>query len=184
MSENDFQIIRNPGAIIEFDVNDRDGSGFSATIKAGEAVGRYGASGSAVTNANYVLPIFNNAPEISSDIFVGIATEVSNETATVDGKCLVALALPGLTVIRGKANTSTNVNTAAKLLGIMMDFVAFDKAGQNLTAGATTIDEDETDDSNVHGLCIVGGDIDKFTLDVIIHAAASIVSPLTGQTMD
>ncbi|GAG35441.1 unnamed protein product, partial [marine sediment metagenome] len=102
MSENDVQIIRGAGARIEFDTQDWTTSYTSAVINAGEPVMRDEAA------SNFVVIIANNAPEISSDMFVGVAAEVSSETNTVDGKCLVDLAIPGLTVMRGNATTSTN----------------------------------------------------------------------------
>lgn len=177
MSENDFQIVKNPGVRIEFDVDDRTTSGFSATIKGGEAVGKYAASYASVASTNFVLPLPNNAPELGSDVWVGIAAEESDETSSADGKVLVDLVVPSFTVIRGKATTSTNVDTASALVGLMMDAVCVDRSGAQTTQAATTIDENEGDDPNVHGLIIVGGDIDKYTLDVIPNAMCTISAP-------
>lgn len=184
MSENDIKIIRNPGARFEFDTEDRTTSTYSATIKPGEPVGKYAAAYASVASANIVLPLPTGAPRINSDIFAGVAVKESTETSSADGYCLVEMCIPSSTVLRGNANTSTNMDVASELRGLMMDSVMFDRSSVALTAGTFTIDENESDDPNVYGLCIVGGDIEKFTLDVIVHVNACLGSSLVGQTMD
>lgn len=87
--------------------------------------------------------------------------------------------IPYMTVIRGKATTSTNVNTAAKILAYEGDWVTFDN-----TSDVFTIDEDEGTDANVHGLQIIGGDHIAYTLDVTVHANVCAAAPIKGQTRD
>jgi len=110
---------------------------------------------------------------------LGIATKESNETSTVDGHVLYYSIIPGYTVLRGKATTPGNMNTAVELLDILGDHVCFDLAN-----GIFTIDEDEGDDPNVHGLKIVAGDSVKGTLDVLVQANVTEAATLVGQTMD
>jgi len=85
--------------------------------------------------------------------------------------------LPVRTLIRGKATTSANMDTASELDGLKLDWVCFDDTASSGTNGIFTIDEDETDDPNVHGLCIMDGDIDAYTLDVIVHGLACQAAP-------
>jgi len=183
MSENDFKIIKNPGLQFVADVSDRTTSTYSATIKAGEPVGRYAAAVASATS-NFVLPIPNGAPEVGSDLFVGVAVSESTETSTLDGKVDVVMCVPAFTVLRAKVTTSANIDTASELLGLMFDWVTGDKATAAITTGAHTIDEDAGDDPNKSGFCIIGGDTDKYTADVIVHGAVSIAAPLVGQTID
>jgi len=77
---------------------------------------------------------------------------------------LVELVGPG-TVLRGKANTAANIDTDAKLLPLLFDYVNFDRSAATV-AGALTIDENESDTPATLALCIFNGDIVKGTLDV------------------
>jgi hypothetical protein len=114
-------------------------------------------------STNFVLLCATGDPEVGTDAFVGIADRESDETSTVDGTVDVAVAIPFVTRMRGKATTPANMNTDDELEGILNDAVTFD-----LTAGVFTIDEDEGDDPNVHGLVLVDGDIRKGTLDFYV----------------
>ena len=114
----------------------------------------------AADGSPYVIHLATGDPEIGTDIFVGIAASQSTETATADGSVEVYKLQEGM-VLRGKATTAGNVDTAAKINALRGDCVTFD-----LTSTTYTIDEDEGNDNNVHGLIIMGGDPDKGTLDV------------------
>ncbi len=175
MVENDIKVVKNPGATLVFQVDDRTTSSVTTTIKAGEPV---------KVSGNYVIPVATGDPEIATDEFVGIARKESTETASADGEVEVITLLPYQTVLRGKPTTSANVDTASELAGVINDWVTFDVTSSSGTNGIFTIDEDEGSDPNVHGLCIIDGDIEKGTLDVIVHANATHAAPLTGQTMD
>jgi hypothetical protein len=125
------------------------------------------ASGDAVkaaqgTGTNYVDLVLDGDPEEATDMFLGITRSGSTNTAAADGVVDVEIVGPG-TIIEGKANTAANVNTDAKLLGLLFDFVCFDRSAAT-AAGTITIDEDEGTDTDVHGLTILDGDIVKGTL--------------------
>ena len=169
---DDIYIIRGGGSSFEVDVDDRTTSGETVTIKRGEPVKR--------DNANFVAPVATGDPEIAADILVGIAGSESTETSSTEGIVEVTQILPS-TVLRGRANDAAAINTDAKLLGIKFDYIAFDVAG---SPGAITIDENENDDPNVHGLCVIGGDIVAGTLDVLVHVNVTLSGSLIGQTMD
>lgn len=172
MSARDLKVIRNAGETFPFNVDDRDTSGASAVFEPGEPV-KIGGAGN-----NFIILLATGDPEIAVDIFVGVGRRQSNELAASDGVMDVITLLPN-TMIRAFATTPGNMNTAAELLGIRNDYVTFD-----LTGAVFTIDENEGDDPNVHGLKIKGGDIVRGTLDVIPHINVTESGPLIGQTMD
>ncbi len=165
MSKADIEIVKGNAPVREFRVEDRNSapSSPSATIKAGEPVKVGG------TENNYVILCANGDPEIGTDRFVGIAQSESTETASAAGTVNVYVAQPGETIFRAKANTSTNIDTDAELRAILNDSVTFDYDGTDFT-----VDEDEGDDPDVHGLVVVDGDIDKGTLDFTVKPGATL----------
>lgn len=167
MNDNDVKVIKGPGPVMEFVV----ASGAAASIGPGEPVKK---------STNAVVLLATGDPEVGTDEFVGIAANTSTDTASADGVVLVTQMIPTLTTMRCDPTTTTNANTAAKVAGLIGDFVCFD-----LTSTVFTVDEDETDDPNVHGLRIIGGDHNSPQyLDFIAHILATSYAPLVGQTMD
>lgn len=132
-------------------------------IEAGDVVKRGG------TGGNYAVHIQDGDPEAGTDIFLGVVKSGSTNTAAVDGVMNVELVGPG-SRLAGAMTTPANAATAANLLAILGDFVAFDRSADTV-AGVVTIDENEGDDPNVHGLWILDGDIVKGTLDVMVAAS-------------
>lgn len=114
------------------------------------------------TGTNYVDLVLDGDPEQGTDMFLGITKSAATNTASADGVVDVEIVGPG-TVIEGRANSATNINTDAKLLGVLFDFVCFDRSAAT-AAGVITIDEDEGTDADVHGLTILNGDIVRGTL--------------------
>lgn len=169
MGVKDIEVIKNGYGVQEFVTEDWATSSETATIKAGNPVKK---------NTNSVIPLATGEMRIGSGIFVGIADDESTETQTVNGIVTVEMVGPG-TILRGKATTAANMDTASELLGIKMDYVNFD-----LTSTTFSIDEDEGDNPNNNGLCIIDGDIDKGTLDVVVHLNITLFGAMTGQTMD
>lgn len=169
---DDIAIIRGGGSNFQARVDDRDTSSLTRAIQRGEAVKRGGAGN------NFAIPVLTGDPEIATDILLGVATSESTESASADGTVEVAQILPS-TVLRGSASTAANVDTDAELRDITFDYVAFD-----VSSLAQSIDEDEGDDPNVHGLCIIDGDIVAGTLDVLVHVNVTLSGSLVGQTMD
>ena len=162
MAKADVQIVDVGGGNVTPGRNFRVEAAATA-ILAGEPV-KIGGTGN-----NYVIPLATGDPEIAVDRMIGIAQGPSNETATADGVVQVYMIHPNVTVMRAKATTPANIDTDAELLAILNDTVTFD-----LTGSTYTIDEDEGDDPNVHGLAIVDGNIATGTLDVILKNGASI----------
>lgn len=149
------------GNVLTFPVDDRTTSSQTETIKAGNPVTQ--------DNASYVEIVVNGGPVNSTGLMVGIAHNESTETSTVEGEVDVEIVVPFVTIMRARATTATNIDTAAELLTVKFDAVAFDN-----TSNVITIDEDEGDDPNEHGLVIVGGDINKGTLDFYLKPLASV----------
>lgn len=145
----------------------------AATIKPGDVVKRGG------TGGNFATVVLNGDPEITCDILLGVTYTEGSETSTANGVIDVELIGHG-TVLEGKAATTANINTDAKLLLLLNDYVAFDRSVEGLT-GTLTIDEDEGDDPNVHGLNIVGGDIVAGTLRVIVHTNVTLYGSRVGE---
>jgi hypothetical protein len=102
-------------------------------------------------SGNYVT-LLATAEPTTTDTWLGVAANDSNHTASLDGTVDVVLATPGV-VFQCMATTPANVDTDAKLLGILFDRVAFD-----LNTGVFTVDEDQGD-SATNGLRIIGADI-------------------------
>lgn len=175
MAKADIDVIKHAGPVRKYRAEDQDtASNRSATLKVGEPVKVAG------TGTNFVDIIATGDPEVGTDQMVGVVVKESDDTASADGHVLVATLIPARTVLRGDATTSTNVDTASELNGLLGDWVTFDVDGSN----NVTIDEDEGTDPNAHGLKIVDGDYNNGTLDVIVHGGASEATPLVGQTID
>src|SRR3990167_10415978 len=167
---DDISIVRGSGSNFQGRVEDRDTSSATATLKRGEIAKR--------NNTNFALLIANGDPEISTDILLGVVASESTETASADGNVELVAILPG-TVLRGRATTAATMNTVALLQGIRYEYVASDVA-----SGAITIDEDEGDDANSQGFCILDGYIVAGTLEVAVHVNVTLFGSLVGQTMD
>lgn len=137
-------------------------SGAVASITQGEPV-KIGGTGS-----NYVVLLATGDPEIGTDRMVGIAANDSTDTVAADGVVDVIMPIPNATVMRCAATTVGNIDTDAELLAILNDSVTFDLTGSDFT-----IDENEGDDPNVHGLMILDGDIIDGTLEFVIKSGAA-----------
>lgn len=157
MAKADISIVESAGATVREYKQEAN-----TTILAGEPV-KIGGTGN-----NYVTRLATGDPEVGTDRMVGISVSEGTATASADGVVRVLEVIPGKTVMRIKATTAANVDTAAELLAILNDSVTFD-----LTGSTFTIDEDEGDDPDVHGLVIVGGDYENGTLDFVLKTGAS-----------
>lgn len=146
----------------QFVREDRTTSSATATAKAGEPLKK------SADAANDVILLATGDPEIGTDEFVGIAADESTETSTVDGVVNVYIPTPGITVMRAKATTPGNVNTAAERLGVLFDCVTID-----LTGSIFTIDEDEGNDNNVHGFVILDVNITNGDVDFAVKSQAT-----------
>lgn len=170
MRRGDIRIFSGSYGVREFDAEDRDTSGQRAMLSGEPVKGRLG------TGSNFVRPIENGEPIVSdNDLFVGIVKRDSTETASVDGKVEIDLVGPG-SVIEGDATTAASIDTAAELIGLMFDHVAFDVSA----ASVYTIDEDENGGATTLCLQIVGGDIIR-TRVLALTVRNTLVAGISGQ---
>lgn len=135
---------------------------------AGEPLNSILTLSSGAANVNTVVVLTDTKPRVGTDSFQGIAArdaDVNSAGTVIAHKTYVAVPIPSVTRIRGRAKTVANVDTDAELLAVMFDAVDFD-----LTTGVYTIDE--TAASNASGLWIIDGNIAKQTLDVTVDARA------------
>ena len=115
------------------------------------------------TGTNYATLVLDGTPARGTNVLIGFSESTSSATASVDGIINVQLAGPG-TIIQGKAKVSTNMNTDAKLLGILNDTVIFARSAATV-AGILTINETGTaGKSSTNPLVIISGDVSKGTL--------------------
>lgn len=176
MAINNIKVVKNPGPTEVYKVDDRTTSSQTTNLLPGEPV---------KLATNFVIALATGDPEIGTDEFVGIVRKQSTETSSVDGTVEVVTMTPA-TRLRGQATTTTNIDTEAELLGIIGDFICMDVtgAGTNGPTGVFTFDENEGTDPNVHGFKVIAGNTVKGSLDCSVHVAATMMGPLTGQTMD
>ena len=171
MGQHDFKVVKYPGPARTFIAEDRTTSSVTAQMEVGEPVKGAGAT------TNYVIPLATGDPEVGTDEFVGVVCRKSDEASAVDGDCEVITCIPARTVLRAKATTSGNMDTQSELNGLLLDWICADVTAVSGTNGTFTLDENEGSDPNVHGFQVVDGDIVAYTLDVIVHAMASIAGP-------
>lgn len=153
MAANDIRIFKHGYSVMRC----RTEANVKLGIAPGDAV-----RGGVGTGTNYVDLMLDGDPEQGTDMFAGVTRSAATNTAAADGVVDVELIGPG-TIIEGKANTASNMDTDTKLLGLLFDFVCFDRSAAT-AAGVLTIDENEGTDQDVHGLTILNGDIVRGTL--------------------
>lgn len=135
---------------------------------AGEPANSLATYSSGAANVNTVVVLTDAKPVIGTDNFAGIFAQdmAVDATATVTAqKILVDVPIPYFTLIRGRAKSSTAVDTDSELLAILWDFVLFD-----LTSSVYTIDQAAA--ANTSGLRIENGNIATQTLDVSVDGRA------------
>lgn len=147
MAANDIRVLKHGMTVQRF----RTEANAEVGLREGDAVKRGG------TGGNYAVLCANGDPEQATDIFLGVTKGGSTNTASAAGVVDVELCVTG-TVLEIKANTPSNIATDANLLGVLNDYVAFDRSADTV-AGTLTLDENEGDDPDVHGFMILDGRI-------------------------
>lgn len=133
---------------------------------AGEPINSLATLSSGAASVNTAVVLTTTKPLIGTDDFQGLAAKdalVDSAATVIAHTTFVAVPIPYVTRIRGRAKTAANVATDAQLLGILGDAVTID-----LTAAVYTINDTAT--TNAAALTIVDGNIVKGTLDVTIDA--------------
>lgn len=146
MATNNVRILKGGATVQRF----RTEANVTVSPLPGDAI-----KGAIGTGTNYVGLCLNGDPEQETDVFIGVSKNGGTaNTASANGTIDVELVTPGRSILEIKANTAGNVDTDAKILGVLFDQVAFDRSADT-AAGTLTIDEDEGTDTDVHGLCIL-----------------------------
>ncbi len=169
----DIDVVKCPGSVRTYKVDDRTSSSAVSTFEPGEPVKR---------STYYATFMDSDDPSIGTDEMIGVVSKESTETSTVDGEVEVITLIPGQTVLRAKAATAANIDTAAELLTYLNSNVL----GEWSSGYGTYyyINEDSGNDPNLKGYRIVDGDYEKTTLDVIVHINCTEAGTLVGQTID
>lgn len=130
------------------------------------------------TGTNYAAVMVDGGPTRGTDVFIGVTHNASTNTAAADGVVDIETVGPG-TMLEAKATSAANINTDAKLLGMLNDVTNFDRSAAT-AAGVLTIDETNTTakKSSTLSLVIIDGDIVKGLLRVVVSA-----SILTGSNI-
>ena len=160
---------------IKMRVEDRTTSTHDFTIKPGEVVEK-GASGAVAASGNFAVLALGASPVDGTNLLIGICKEESDETTALDGHGVFYLMEYGVR-LRGKATTPGNIDTQAKFDALVLDNVTFDGIADKGASPVTTpytINENEGDDPNVHGLQIINGDIEGGTLEVRVVAGTCL----------
>ncbi len=122
------------------------------------------------TGTNYAVLVTDGTPARGTNVFIGISESAATNTASLDGVINIQLVGAG-TILQGRATTATNINTDAKLLGLLNDVTDFDRSAST-AVGLLTIDEASTTagKSSTLPLTIISGDIIKGTLRVAVQS--------------
>lgn len=131
-------------------------------------------SSGAATGNTYVLAAADT-PVIGTYRLGGIAMKrcIPLDTGTVTAhKTQVARPVPQAGRIRGKAETSGNVDTAAELLAIIGDYTLIDYNSTGGTDGGELYTIKDTASADTSGLEIFDGNTSHGTLDVLVDNRA------------
>lgn len=174
MAKGDLRVVGGSAVtpVYKFASEDRTTSTTLATAKPGEPVEANG------TGNNFALIILSGEPvQAQSNRFIGLAHNESTETSSADGYVDVEVCIPMLTILEGNATTAANIDTQAKFDALQNDAITLDgiaTIGLSTETTPYTIDENEGDDPNDHGLVIVGGDFLSGKLHVIVKPMVTL----------
>ena len=141
----------------------------------GEPLHNLGALTSGATSVNTFVLAAADTPVIGTHLFGGVSLQESNPFGTgtiVAHTSIVARPIGDNGVLRGKAETATNVDTTTELVGILLDVTLIDYSATGAVDGGELYTIKDTASADTSGLQIVNGDIFKGTLDVIVDPRA------------
>lgn len=145
-------------------------------IKVGEPLHTVGSTSSGgEASVNTAVLAAADTPVIGTHLFRGIADADSLNSAagtTLTQYLNCAQPVPYVGRIRGKALTTSEIDTASELAGVIGDFTLIDYNATGASDGGElyTIISNATADTS--GLEIVGGNVATLTLDVVVAAQA------------
>lgn len=144
-------------------------------IVAGEPTHKVGTYTSGADSANTIVLMEADGPTIGTERFTGIALKDSENVAagTTKTQYLTTVCpVPYLGRIRGKAETSTQVDTAAELAGVIGDVSEIDWNATGAADGGQLYTLKADLGADTGGLEIVGGNTALAELEVVVDARA------------
>lgn len=144
-------------------------------IRVGEPTHNLGTLSSGASSVNTCVLAAADTPVIGTHRFTGIANETAELVAagTVKEQLLnMALPVPSVGRIRGKAEVAANVDTLTELALLWGDVVLIDYAATGASDGGPLYTIKDTASADTSGLEIVGGNVALQTLDVTVVSAA------------
>ncbi len=148
----------------------------SATrFEAGEPMHSVATQTSGAASANVYVLAAADTPVIGTHRLGGVALKGALPFASgtlVAQEVPLARPVPQLGVIRGRAETAANIDTAAELLAIIQDYSLIDYNATGGTDGGELYTIKDAASADTSGLEIVDGDTAKGTLDVIVDNRA------------
>ena len=168
---NDLMVITNAQASVPVRI-----AASATRFEAGEPLHSVATQSSGAASANVYVLAAADTPVIGTHRLGGIAqenAEPKNSTSTVTAHIAhVARPFPHLGRIIGKAETSGNIDTDAELIAITQDYTLIDYSATGASDGGELYTIQDTAAADVNGLEIVGGNITKGLLEVIVDSRA------------
>lgn len=141
----------------------------------GEPLHSVATSSSGVASVNTWVVAAADTPVIGTHRLGGIILKdalVNGAGTVVAHSTVVALPIPYVTRIRGRAETAASIDTDAELLAILGDYTLIDYASTGSPSSGPLYTIKEAAAADTSGLEIVDGNIAKQTLDVTVDARA------------
>jgi hypothetical protein len=147
----------------------------STRIEYGEPVYSTATLTNGVASSNEWVLAAADFPVLGTHTFGGVALKgtLPFKTGTVVAQYLnCACPIPEAGIIRGKAETVANADTAAELLGLIGDVTLVDYNSTGGSDGGELYTIKETASADTSGFQIVDGNTTRGTLDVEVYATA------------
>jgi hypothetical protein len=139
-------------------------------FEAGEPLYSLATMSSGAASSNTWVLAAGDFPVLGTSTFGGVAiegAEPKNSTgALVAQTATCACPVPHSGLLRGKAETAGNIDTAAELLAILNDATLVDYSATGASDGGELYTIKDTASADTSGLAIIDGNITKGTLDV------------------
>lgn len=142
---------------------------------AGEPIHSVATQSSGAATANTCVVAAADTPVVGTHRLKGVAiknAEVNAAGTVIAHTAYVAMPIPYITRIRGKAETASGVDTAAELLAIIGDYTLIDYNSTGSPSSGPLYTIKETAAADTSGLEIVEGNTSRKTLDVTVDARA------------
>lgn len=147
----------------------------STRFETGEPLHSVATQASGAASANVYVLAAADTPVIGTHRLGGIANKGARPHLTgalVAQEVPLARPIPQIGLIRGRAETSGNIDTAAELLAIIQDYTLIDYNATGASDGGELYTIKDAASADTSGLEIVNGNTAKGLLDVIVDNRA------------